>query len=299
MGQLFILLLRIMFPFDKFGRSRELMRGWLQMVMGWVADPEDVEDFADWADGRAKLEGHICALENAMQILVWERAREMLGLPFIYVRRQSNPKLRVAKDMRQLFRRLTQVARNFHNLDKLAARRAESMKREHDADPLSLRDSPLRLAASLQSTSPARCAVEDSVSLLEVLPRRRRGRWIGASSRRDGGGCAFPRGSAFARGPPPLPNPRPQLPRRFHLRDRTPMPHAGAHPAAWTFPFDSGLSPPHLGPPPKRDKRRIWLARLSRFSAVLASWAGMSSAPCVVRAGAFALRPAAPTSPVT
>ena len=39
MGQLFILLLRILFPFDKVGRSRELMRGFLQMVMGWVMDP--------------------------------------------------------------------------------------------------------------------------------------------------------------------------------------------------------------------------------------------------------------------
>jgi hypothetical protein len=212
MGQLFILLLRILFPFDKVGRSRELMRGFLQMVMGWVMDPLQLADFEQDDKFRAWLEGYIAALEHNLQVLVWERAREMMGLRFIYVRRQSNPKFRRAKDMRQLLRRLTQLARNFHNLDKLAARSAARMQRDHDADPLGLAaahqaicvvaaNSPLQFSARFASTSALHW-----------------GRWIGASSRRDGGGCAFTRGCLRTRGPPhpprsPIPDrPSPQKP---------------------------------------------------------------------------------------
>ena len=192
MGQMFILLLRILFPLDKVARSRELMRAWLQMVMGWVADPEDVEGFAYWADDRAKLEGHVCALEHAMQVLIHERARDLLGLPFIYFPRQRNPKIRHPNSMSQLFKRLTQLARNFHNLDELAAKRANRIKRERDSNPL-------RLAATPQSTSPTLRAVEANhqrtfdVQIASTTSQKW-GRWIGASSRRDGGGGAFPRG---------------------------------------------------------------------------------------------------------
>ena len=52
--------------------------------------------------------------------------------------RQHSPKYRRSKDLRRLVRRLTQLARNFHNLDKLAARVAERMRRDQDADPLGL-----------------------------------------------------------------------------------------------------------------------------------------------------------------
>ena len=138
MSKLFGILLRLLFPFDKVGRSREFMRGWLQMVMGWVMDPINIADFEDYPEDRAWLEGHIAATEYGMQVLVWERAREMLGLPFIFIPRQHSPTFRRSKDLRRLVRRLTQLARNFHNLDKLAARVAERMRHEHDADPLGL-----------------------------------------------------------------------------------------------------------------------------------------------------------------
>ena len=184
MSKLFGILLRLLFPFDKVGRSREFMRGWLQMVMGWVMDPINIADFEDYPEDRAWLEGHIAATEYGMQVLIWERAREMLGLPFIYHRRQDNPKFRRSKDLRRLVRRLTQLARNFHNLDKLATRVAERMRREHDADPLGL--APAHSAFTLCSA--------DVVVSREVLHRRRRGRWIATPSSRDGGGCASPRG---------------------------------------------------------------------------------------------------------
>ncbi|RYG38129.1 MAG: hypothetical protein EON93_02550 [Burkholderiales bacterium] len=188
---MFILLLRILFPLDLVGRSREFMRGWLQMVMGWVMDPTNIADFAEFPEDRLWLEGHIAATEHAMQILVWERAREMLGLPFIYIRRQDNPRLRRAKTMAQLFRRLSQLAHNFRNLDTLAARSAAQMKREQTADPL-----------SLHANDFMRVDAEASATPLEVLHRQRRGRWHARPCAHDGGGCALARGWLNATGPP-------------------------------------------------------------------------------------------------
>ncbi len=198
---MFILLLRILFPLDKVARSREFMRAWLQKIVSWVTDPEDIEGFAYWTDDRAKLEGHICALEYAMQVLIHERAREILGLPFIFFPRQRNPHIRHPKSMHQLFKRLAQSARNFDNLDKLAARRAERMRREESLSP-SLRDSPLRLDAPHRSTSPTLCVVEDAITGASPPSRKARGRWIARSCAQDGGGCVLARGCLRTRGPP-------------------------------------------------------------------------------------------------
>ncbi|RYY95879.1 MAG: hypothetical protein EON61_22045, partial [Alphaproteobacteria bacterium] len=190
MSKLFIILLRLLFPFDKVGRSREFMRGWLQMVMGWVMDPINIADFEDYPEDRAWLEGHIAATEYGMQVLIWERAREMLGLPFIFIPRQHSPKYRRSKDLRRLVRRLTQLARNFHNLDKLAARVADRMRRERDADPL-------RLNAIIPHTE--QCALH-AAFLLEASRCHRGSKRYALAPR--GQGIAPLRASHRTRGPP-------------------------------------------------------------------------------------------------
>jgi hypothetical protein len=79
-----------------------------------------------------------------------------------------------------------------------------------------------REAASATAHAPVRAATPLAASTKSSLAGRR-GRWIAASSRRDGGGCA-PLGTR-ARGPPHLFfRSRTNPPRRLHLRDRTPMP---------------------------------------------------------------------------
>jgi hypothetical protein len=221
MGQMLLILLRILFPLDPVVRSRELMRNWLDMVMSWVADPEELEAYAYWSEDRAKLESCICFLEYAMQVLLHDRARQMLGQRYVHVPLQDKPHIRHPKSLNQLLKRLAQLARDFHNLDALAARRADRIKRERDSDPL-------RLAATPQSTSPTLCVVEANHRRLASTtsqkwgvrrgPRSGRigpvdqfeqrtpeaiakGR-IGASSRRDGGGGASSRGCPRTRGPP-------------------------------------------------------------------------------------------------
>ena len=205
MGQMFLILLRILFPLDPVARYRELMRSWLGMVMSWVDDPEELASYAYWSEDRAKLESCICFLEYAMQVLIHDRTRQMLGQRYVYMPLQDKPHIRHPKSLDQLLKRLTQLARDFHNLDTLAARRAERMRHEESLSP-SLRDSPLRLDAPHRSTSPGfaggglrgRCA-------FLVLHRQRRGRWIARSCAQDGGGCASSRGCLRTRGPP-IPN---------------------------------------------------------------------------------------------
>ncbi len=203
MGQMFLILLRILFPLDPVARFRELMRSWLGLVMSWVADPEELASYAYWPKDRAKLESCICFLEYAMQVLIHDRTRQMLGQRYVYMPLQDKPHIRHPKSLDQLLKRLAQLARDFHNLDALAARRAERMRREESLTP-SLRDSSLRLDAPHRSTSPGFAGGAPAThTALEVLPRQRRGRWIGASSRRDGGGCVLARGCLRTRGPPP------------------------------------------------------------------------------------------------
>jgi len=148
MGQMLLILLRILFPLDPVARTRELMRNWLGMVMSWIADPEELEAYAYWSEDRARLESCICFLEYAMQVLLHDRARQMLGQRYVHVPLQDKPHIRHPKSLNQLLKRLAQLARDFHNLDALAARRADRIKRERDSDPL-------RLAATPQSTSPS------------------------------------------------------------------------------------------------------------------------------------------------
>ena len=187
MVSLFLTLLRILFPLDPVARLREVTRDYLSEIMGWLDDPLDVQEIAQRPDWLEILEAHIIVAENGVELLITERARQIAGLPFIYTPRMAPPYLRKVKSLSRLLKRITQLARLFHNLEHLAARRAERLQREQAT-------SPLRLAATLQSTSPAFHAVEDSVLLLEVLHRRRRGRWIARPCAQDGGGSIQPRG---------------------------------------------------------------------------------------------------------
>ncbi len=188
MGQMLLILLRILFPLDPVARTRELMRSWLGMVMSWVADPEELEAYAYWSEDRAKLESCICFLEYAMQVLIHDRACQMLGQRYVHVPLQDKPHIRHPKSLNQLLKRLAQLARDFHNLDALASRRANRMRRDRDS-------APLRLDATHRSPSPGFAGGGPAThTALEVLPRQRRGRWRAHICARDGGGCASSRG---------------------------------------------------------------------------------------------------------
>ena len=168
------------------------------------ADDDDLARMEDDPERCAMILAGIADANVKLDLLIYLRACEILGIRSrardFKPNRTTTGSGRTPQACWQRFRRL---ALRFQDYERLAQRRAERLRTEQ---------SPLRLAATLQSTSPALCAEEDSVTLLDVLPRRRRGRWIGASSRRDGGGCASPRGPPLPAISAIRPNP-PQTPR--------------------------------------------------------------------------------------
>ena len=196
MVSLLLTLLRVLFPLDPVARLREITRDYINWLVSCLEDEQKLEDLHTNPLARAGFAAHIIVAEHGVNLLIHDRARQLAGLPFLYRPRMQPPELRRVRPLVQIIDRLSRVAEAFQNLERLAARRAQRIKRE-------LSDSPLRLAATLQSTSPMLRMVEDSVLLLEVLPRRRRGRWIARPCAQDGGGLF-----AFPRGPPaysPLP----------------------------------------------------------------------------------------------
>ncbi len=107
---------------------------------------------------------------------------------------------------REMHRRYTLTTRFFANAHRLITRHAKRIAK-----------SPLRLAATPQSTSPVPGTVEDLVVMREVLHRLRRGRWIARPCAQDGGGSLHPRG------PPQTPTancPLPIAPDAPRLRSR-------------------------------------------------------------------------------
>jgi len=190
MTELFLVLLRILFPLDPVARLREITREYLNWLVTCLEDPQKLNDFLTNPETCAGVEAHVIVIEHGVQLLINERARQIAGLPFIYTERLKLVLLHRAKPPRKILARLNRAAALFDHLERLAHRRAQRMQRE-------LANNPLRLAATLQSTSLALCTVEANHHCLASLSAQHWGRWIGASSRRDGGGLF-----AQSRGPP-------------------------------------------------------------------------------------------------
>ncbi|MDP3491618.1 MAG: hypothetical protein Q8R82_00775 [Hyphomonadaceae bacterium] len=162
--------------------------------------------YSNTPDGRRELEAAIAFGEDGINLMIYARTCELLGVTPSIKRGPVFQEPAKDRPIAELLARHARMLDRLRTFEKRARQRANRILR-------AMNESPLRLAASLQSTSPSLRLVEDSVSLLEVLPRRRRGRWIARPRAQDGGGCALPRG------PPthPISETKPTPPRRLHL----------------------------------------------------------------------------------
>jgi hypothetical protein len=154
-------------------------------------DEETLRLMADDPDYCATVTAALADAHTKLDLFVYIRACEIAGLrsrarDFI-PNRTATSSGRTPQDCWSVFRRL--VIR-FDDRERLAQKRAERLQREQA-------QSPLRLRTACASTSPTPCAEEENHRRLSSSSAPRWGRWIGASSRRDGGG------SLRARGPPP------------------------------------------------------------------------------------------------
>ena len=176
MQQLWRTLLAVLFPLDRLVRVLGILLEGLDYLDGLFADPEDTPE------SRRLIEGAIIFFEHWVNLLTAIRAADMLGLPHpkwdapLHIWQPHTP-----RSWDDLIKRYTRMRLSFATIERHARRRAARFKRERS-------DSPLRLAPSAQSTSPMLRMVEDAVVMLEVLHRRRRGRWIARPCAQDGGG---------------------------------------------------------------------------------------------------------------
>ncbi len=155
------------------------------------ADDNDLALMED-PDHCAMILAGIADANVKLDMLIYLRACEILG---IRSRAKDFKANRVAtrsgRTPQECWARFRRLVIRFQDYERLAQKRAERLQREQA-------NSPLRLAASLQSTSPAFHAEEESTQLVARISSSsalRWGRWIARTCAQDGGGLfAFPRG---------------------------------------------------------------------------------------------------------
>ena len=215
MTQLVATLVMIFAPLGELARLWRALIAYVDGLNAILTDESLSEDLDD-PHARAWAERYIAMAEDGIAILITQRTSELLGLPFQRIETRQPAHLPHPRSRKHLMARHARMLASLGSIERAAHKRAARIRREAN---------PLRLAPSAQSTSPMLRMVEDSVRLLEVLHRRRRGRWIGASSRRDGGGLApdtsAPKQKRGRLGDRVL-NPESQT--RSNLRDRELMP---------------------------------------------------------------------------
>jgi hypothetical protein len=135
MIDLLITLLRILFPLDPVARLREITRDYINAIVSCLEDPIRREAIRNTPHLCAKLDADIAALEHGIHLLIHERARQILGLPYIYTPRIASPEPRRARPLTQIIARLGRMAALFHNLERLAQRRADTHEARAGREP--------------------------------------------------------------------------------------------------------------------------------------------------------------------
>jgi len=163
------------------------------------ADDDDLAMMESDPNRCAMILAGIADANTKLDLLIYLRACEILGIRSRAKDFKANrTATRSGRTPQECWARFRRLVIRFQDYERLAQRRAERLRSEQG---------PLRLAATLQSTSPACGGGGLQIFALSPPPRFARGRWIARTRAQDGGG-------RFARGPPPHPfseNQKPHL----------------------------------------------------------------------------------------
>ncbi|HPI48645.1 MAG TPA: hypothetical protein PLH23_10285, partial [Hyphomonadaceae bacterium] len=72
MTELFLVLLRILFPLDPVARLREITREYLNWLVTCLEDPQKLNDFLTNPETCAGVEAHVIVIEHGVQLLINE-----------------------------------------------------------------------------------------------------------------------------------------------------------------------------------------------------------------------------------
>ena len=180
------------------------LRDVIDMALAMFADEAAIDDITHDPAYRNTLAAAFFDAHRKLDLLIYLRACEIAGVrPKITSFTPDFSYTHASTDVLALWKSFQRLLAKFDDYERYAIKRAERLRADEN-------NYPLRLAATLQSTSPALCAVEaNRQRLFDVqiasTSAPHWGRWIGASSRRDGGGGAFPRGPPIPHCPFPIP----------------------------------------------------------------------------------------------
>ena len=180
------------------------LRDVIDMALAMFADEAAIDDITHDPAYRSTLAAAFFDAHRKLDLLIYLRACEIAGIrPRIASFKPDYSHTSSSADLMKLWRSFLRLLAKFDDYERYAIKRAERLRADEN-------NYPLRLAAMLQSTSPALCAMEANrrrlfdVQIASTCAKHW-GRWIGASSRRDGGGGAKSRGPPSPHCPFPIP----------------------------------------------------------------------------------------------
>ncbi len=177
------------------------LRDVIDIGLTMFADDLALDDITHDPAYRATLAAAFFDAHRKLELLIYLRACEIAGVrPRITSFKPDYSHTNSSADVIKLWRSFQRLVARFDDYERYASLRAERLRAEEN-------DYPLRLAATLQSTSPALCAVEANSPFqlnarFASISAQHWGRWIARPCAQDGGGCASSRGWLNATGPP-------------------------------------------------------------------------------------------------
>ena len=167
MTQLVATLVMIFAPLGELARLWRALIAYVDGLNSILTDESLSEDLDD-PHARAWAERYIAMAEDGIAILVAQRTSELLGLPFQRIETRQPAHLPHPRSRERLMARHARMLTSLATIERAAHKRTARIRRERG-------ESPLRLAPSAQSTSPAFGAIH--------LPRLRR--WRASSKRTE------------------------------------------------------------------------------------------------------------------
>lgn len=124
MTALFLALLPILFPLEVVARMRALTRRFVGELHAISEGPLKLADLRNIPEARAWFERRSVFTGEAVHLLIHARARQILGLPYIYTRRNRDRPPLCARPLPKLLKRLQRLVALHANIDRLAHWRA-------------------------------------------------------------------------------------------------------------------------------------------------------------------------------
>jgi hypothetical protein len=153
--QLLWIILRWLYPTDPVQQCIGAARHRIALMASEVFSPQSLFLLEHDPEARLYIEALIIDYEAALHMAIGARACQIAKMRFRMHKRTTYTPTR-ALNVPALLARVRALVAMVNNIERLAQIRAERLKRERDANPLSLRaSSPLRLAATPRSTSPS------------------------------------------------------------------------------------------------------------------------------------------------